>query len=322
MKKIISLILCAAVCFGVLCSCSTSEKIVLTVGEAQVDGEVFAYFFSEVYSERESSGADLLAIDEMIELAVDRCCEYVAATTLFGTLQLPFSADSKKNVATKTEDEWMLYGGYYTDAGVSKQTVSKIIEAEEYRTQLLLHYFGEGSEYEVSEDEIEYYFDRTYVAFKVVNGYFTTTDENGDTVALPEADIAAIREDFAKKCLRLETGSSFADINDGNDVDATFSAVSNAAFPEGFLARVSELAYDTPTVIETDENIFLVVRVDAKKGADNYYSTYRTKYIEDLRGEMLTDMLIASGEEYGVVQNGGNLEKIADDVISARNKRK
>ena len=53
MKKIISLILCATVCFGVLCSCSTSKKTVLTVGQAQVDSEVFAYFFSEVYSELE-----------------------------------------------------------------------------------------------------------------------------------------------------------------------------------------------------------------------------------------------------------------------------
>lgn len=322
MKKIISLILCVAVCLGVLCSCSTSKKTVLTVGEAQVDSEVFAYFFGEVYGEWERNGGDLLATDEMIVQAVDKCFEYVAATTLFKTLQLPLSADSKKNIAVKTEDEWMLYGDYYTDAGISKQTVSKITEAAEYRTQLLLYYFGEGSEYEVSEEEIEYYFDRTYVAFKALNGYFTTTDENGDAVALPEADKLAIREDFAKKRTRLESGEGFADINDGNDVDSTFSAVSNAAFPEGFLAKVSELAYDTPAVIETEENIFLVVRVDAKKGSDNYYKTYRTKYIEALRGEMLTEMLVASGEEYGVEQENGRLEGIADDVISARNKRK
>ena len=322
MKKIISLILCAAVCFGVLCSCSSTEKTVLTVGEAQINGEVFAYYFNEVYSEWERNGGDLLAIDEMVAQTVDRCCEYVAASTIIRTLQLPLSVDSKKSIAEKTEDVWMLYGGFYTDAGISKQTVSKITEAEEYRTQLLLYYFGDGSEYEVSEEEIEYYFDCTYVAFKAVNGYFTTTDENGDTVALPESDILAIKADFEKKRARLESGASFADVNDGNDVDATFSAVSNTAFHEGFLAKVSALTYDTPAVIETDENIFLVVRVDAKKGSDNYYKTYRTKYIEALRGEMLTDMLVASGEEYGVEQDGGRLEKIADDVILARNKRK
>ena len=36
--------------------------------------------------------------------------------------------------------------------GLSEAAVAKIFEAMEYRTQLLLYYFGEGSEYEVTED--------------------------------------------------------------------------------------------------------------------------------------------------------------------------
>lgn len=322
MKKIVSLILCVAVCFGVLCSCSAKKQTVLKIGQAEVDSEVFAYFFSEVYSLTESSGGDLLATDELIAATVDKCCEYVASTTLFNSLQLALSADSKKNIANEAEEEWMLYGDYYTDTGISKQTVVKIFEAREYRAQLLLYYFGEGSEYEVSEDEIEYYFDRTYVAFKAINGYFTTTDENGESVVLPDGDILALKSSFEDKRKKLESGMSFADINDGNDVDSTFIAVSNSAYPEGFLAQVAELDYDKPTVIETDEYIFLVVRVDAKSGSDNYYRTYRTKYIEALRGEMLTEMLVATGEEYGFETQDGKLENIADDVVSARNSRK
>ena len=322
MKRIIGIILCAALCFGTLCSCSANKKTVLTVGEAEIDSEIFAYFFSEAYSFAESNGGDLLAKDELMAQAVNKCLEYVASTTLFGTLQLSLSVDSKKNIASSVEDEWMLYGSYYTDAGISKQTVSKIIEAKEYRTQLLLYYFGEGSEYEVKEDEIEYYFDRTYVAFKAINGYFTTTDENGGTVPLPDAEIIALKDTFNKKRSQLEAGMSFAEINDGNDVEPTFIAVSNSAYPEGFLAQIAELEYDKPTVIETDEYIFLVVRMDAKEGSNNYYSTYRTKYVEDLRGEMLTDMLVATGEEYGVTQEDARIKSVAKDVISARNDRK
>lgn len=322
MKKVISLILCAAVCLGVLCSCSASKKTVLTIGEAQVDSEVFSYFFSQVYSAVESSGGNLLAKDEMVAQAVNKCCEYVAATTQFNSLQLALDTDAKKRIATSTEDEWMLYGGYYSDIGISKQTVAKIYEVNEYRTQLLLYYFGEGSEYEVTEDEIEYYFDQTYVEFKAINGYFTTIDENGESVPLFEDEIAAIRADFEDKRSKLEAGESFADINDGVDVESTYIAVSNSAYPEGFLAQVAQLEYDKPAVIETDEYIFLVVRSDAKKGDDNYYNTYRTKYIEDLRGEMLTDMLVASGEEYGVTKTDEALTDVAEDIISARNKRK
>ncbi len=322
MKKVISLILCVAVCFGVLSSCSASKKAVLTVGEAQVDSEVFAYFFSEVYSAAERNEGEMPSTQDLVTQAVNKCYEYVAATTQFNSLQLALSTDSKKNIATVTEEEWRLYGGYYTDIGISKQTVTKIHEAMEYRTQLLLHYFGEGSEYEVSEEEIERYFDRTYVAFKAINGYFTTVDENGESIPLSEEEISILKADFENKRSKLASGESFADVNGGVDVESTFIAVSNAAYPEGILTQISEMDYDEPTVIETDEYIFLVVRVDAKDGADNYYSTYRTRYIEDLRGSMLTDMLVASGEEYGVEKHDSKLEKIADNVISARKDRK
>ncbi len=322
MKKYISLILCTAICLGVLCSCSANKQMVISIGQAEVNSEIFAYFFSDVYSKTESSGGDLMATDELTAEAVDRCREYVAATTLFNKLQLSLSADSKMSISTSTEAEWKLYGSYYTDAGISKQTVAKVIEAEEYRKQLLLYYFGEGSEYEVLEDEIEYYFDRTYVAFKAINGYFTTTDENGDTVPLSDAEIIALKASFEEKCNRLNAGAEFSEVNDGNDVDSTFIAVSNSAYPKGFLEKVAELEYDTPTIIETDEYIFLVERLDAKKGADNYYATYRTNYIEALRGEMLTDMLVATGEEYDTDLNEGRIKKTVKNVISVRNDRK
>ena len=139
---------------------------------------------------------------------------------------------------------------------------------------------------------------------------------------LPDAEIIALKDTFNKKRSQLEAGMSFAEINDGNDVESTFIAVSNSAYPEGFLAQVAELEYDKPTVIEMDEYIFLVVRMDAKDGSDNYYRTYRSKYIEDLRGEMLTDMLVATGEEYSVEHETSRMKSVAKDVISARNDRK
>jgi hypothetical protein len=295
---------------------------VLTVGQAEVDNEIFAYFYSEVYTLTESTDGDVNATDVLINQAVDKCLEYVASITLFDKLQLTLTADEKKNIANSVEEEWKMYGSYYTKAGISKQTVSKVAEAKEYRTRLLLYYFGEGSEYEATEAEIELYFDQNYVEFKAINGYFTTVDENGETVPISEEEKTALREDFENKRKQLEEGITFAEINDGNEVESTFIAVSNTAYPDGFLASVAELEYDVPTVIETEEYIFLVVRSDAKKGDDNYYRTYRTKYIEDLRGEMLTDMLVASAEDYSMTKNDSDLIDAAEDIISARNKRK
>ena len=322
MKKFIGIILCTALCLGTLCSCSSKKEAVLTVGEAEISSEVFAYFYSEAYTLAESTGGDVNATDDLIDQAVNKCLEYVASTTLFGQLQLVLTTEIKKNIAVSVEEEWKLYGNYYTKAGISKQTVTKIAEARECRTQLLLYYFGESSEYEATEAEIEQYFDQNYVEFKAINGYFTTVDENGTAIPLSEEEKTALREEFENKRKQLEEGMTIAEINDGNDVESTFIAVSNSAYPEGFLASVAALEYDTPAVIETQENIFLVVRSDAKKGADSYYRTYRAKYIEDLRGGDLTDMLVATSEEYSISREDDELKAIAEDVADARKTEK
>ncbi len=322
MKKIIAIILCAVLCLCTLCACSPKKETVMVIGEAEIGSEVFAYFYSEVYTLAESSGGNVNATDELIDQAVNKCLEYVATTTLFGKLQLSLTAEIKRNIADSVEEEWKLYGSYYTKAGISKQTVTKIVEARECRTQLLLYYFGEGSEYEATESEIELYFDQNYVEFKAINGYFTTVDENGETVPISEEEKTALREDFENKRKQLEEGITLTEINDGNEVESTFIAVSNSAYPEGFLASVAALEFDVPAVIETTENIFLVVRSDAKKDDDGYYRTYRTKYIEDLRGGDLTDMLIATGEEYEITREDDKMKEIAENVLDARKPQK
>lgn len=323
MKKAVCVLLCLAGCIA-LCSCSLigGKKTAMTVAQAEIDNEVFAYWFDAAYAQAERDGGDLMDTKAIIESAKQKCLEYTASVTLFESIQLSLSASEKKAVSDNAENRWLLYGNYYTDAGISKQTVAKICLAEQYRTALLLYYFGTGSEYEVSESEIEHYFEQTYVAFRAINGYFTTTDEQGNTVRISDAEALELRQSFENKRKRMAEGESLAEVNDGVEVDSSFAAVESTAYPEGFLKKVSELEYDKPTVIETQDYIFLVIRLNAKTGDDNYYKNYRTRYIEALRGDMLTDMLIATGEEYGTVSNDKVIQRSAQAVLDARNSRK
>ena len=322
MKRIICVVLCLLLSAAVLTGCSAEGKTVLTIGQAEVDSGIFAYYFDGVYAATEAVGGDLLDTGAIVDAAVDKCCEYVGAVTLFSQLNLRLSVDDKKAIADDTEDIWTLYSEYYTAAGISKQTVHKIKQAEYMRKSLLLYYFGEGSEYEVSEEEIEYYFDLTYVEFYAVNGYFTTVDENGNTVGLTEQAKEELRAEFESKRQKVKNGAELSEVNGGNAVEPNFVAVSSTAYPEDFLTKVAGLEYDDPAVIETTEYIFLVVRADAKEGENSSYSSYRTSYIEALRGEMLTDRLVQTGKDYGVERENSRLDRIADSVVDARNERK
>lgn len=321
-KRLLLIMMCLGLVLSAFSGCAGRKTTVLTVGEAEVNSEIFAYFFNKAYSAVEAEGGNLLDRGAITDDAIERCGEYVSSITLFEQMNLSLNADEKLEISQNVEEEWHLYGGYYESAGISKQTVAKIERANAMRTALLLYYFGEGSEYEVGEDEIEYYFDQTYVQFQAINGYLTTTNEQGETIRLSEEEAAALRADFESKKQKLESGVTLRELNDGVEVDPTFAAVSNQAYPDGFLEQVAKLEENKPAIIEVEDYIFLVIRQDAKEGEENYYNSYRTDYIEALRGEMLTDMLVATMEDYEIIRNEQQLEKAADRLIDARNERK
>lgn len=317
MKRFLSIFLCLAVAAAALAGCTQEKRTVMTVGAAEIDNEVFTYFFDRVYSQAEQEGGDLDDTAALIDAACTECSGYVGTVTQYERFDFALTPEEKLEIATETEEEWMFYGEYYSSIGISKQTVTKINTAEVMRTSLLFYYFGEGSEYAVNEEEIEFYFDQAYVEFKALNGYLTTFDEEGNSVPLSEAQAEAVRTEFETKRQKLASGTSMAELNNGTDVESTFVAVSNTAYPDGFLEKVAALEYDTPTIIETDGYIFLVTRLDAK--TDSNYENYRTSYIETLRGETLTDLLVSTAQDYGVSREEGRLSDAAKTVIDRRN---
>ncbi|MBQ9552595.1 MAG: hypothetical protein IJU96_07500 [Clostridia bacterium] len=320
MKKWLSAALLLVLLLSVLAGCSAvpRKKTALTIGKAEIDNEVFAYYFDAAYSEAQKSGADLNDTAALTERAVDLCCGYVATTTQYEQMSMKLDAESRKAISENSEECWRLYGGHYTKAGVTKQTIGKIEAVAQYRTALLLYYFGEGSEYEVTEEEIEYYFDQNYVEFEAIVGYLTTQDENGETIPLTEQEADELRSSFLNKRDRMKNGSTLAQVNEDIEVSPTFVSVNNSAYPEGFLKQVSSLPYNEPTLMETEEYLFLVVRLDAKKGDVNNYTNYRTRYIDALRGETLDEMLIETAKEYPIERRDRVIEKAAEKVLDAR----
>ena len=320
MKKtlaaVLLLTLLLSVCSG--CAAAPRKKTALTVGKAEIDNEVFAYFFDAACSETEKAGAALSDKNALIERAVDLCCSYVEATTEYEQMAMKLDAESRKAISENSEECWRLYGGYYTRIGVTKPTIGKIEAAAQYRTALLLYYFGEGSEYEVTEEEIEGYFDQNYVEFEAIVGYLTTQDENGETVPLTEQEANDLRAQFTGKRDRMKSGDSLTQVNDGIEVSPTYVSVNNSAYPEGFLKTVASLPYNEPTLIEADEYLFLVVRLDAKKGDASNYAHYRTRYIDALRGETLDEMLLTTAKDYPIDRRARVIEKAAEKVLDAR----
>ena len=102
------------------------------------------------------------------------------------------STANKATVSEKVNAYWGIYGEYYTSIGISKETLTKIFTADAYRNQLLVHFYGEGGEEEISTATMYAYFKMHYIVFQAINGYFTYMDDNGNTVVHTPNEIEEI----------------------------------------------------------------------------------------------------------------------------------
>lgn len=301
---------------------SEKDETALSVGAFNVDREIFSYFYSEALSYVERNSEDLLDTEHITQLAVDGCCRYAAASVLFDKFGLKQDTASLKAIAADTEEKWHLYSSYYIDCGISKQTIAEICRFERCRLALLTYFFDNDGENALSESEIRKYFDSHYVAFKSITGRLTDVSQTGEESKVSDKTKLSLRNDLDRLKEEIEEGKTIDEVNDNTEIAVTFSAIDDPMYPNGFLAEIAKLKYGAPAVIETDDSIFLVVRINAKSDENNYYSTYRTELIDKMRGSVLDDNLLKATEEYNIERHNDVIQEAAGLVIQARNIRK
>ena len=211
-KSFIAVLLCLAAVFCTA-GCSASKKSALNISGAQIDYETFLYYFDQVHAfpEKYELAADATN-EQMIDAAIELCCEYVAVNTKLSEYGLTLSASEKRSASNNLEDLWHVFSGYYEKLGVSKQTLMKIETADTSRNRLFYYIYDEGGEKAVSEDDIKKYYNENYISFRAITGYLTTTDANGDTVVMTADQKAAMNKEFIELSTRLGNGQTMNEI--------------------------------------------------------------------------------------------------------------
>lgn len=90
-KSFIAVLLCLAAVFCTA-GCSASKKSALNISGAQIDYETFLYYFDQVHAfpEKYELAADATN-EQMIDAAIELCCEYVAVNTKLSEYGLTLS---------------------------------------------------------------------------------------------------------------------------------------------------------------------------------------------------------------------------------------
>ena len=305
-KSFVAVLLCLAAVFCTA-GCSASKKSALNISGAQIDYETFLYYFDQVHAfpEKYELAADATN-EQMIDAAIELCCEYVAVNTKLSEYGLTLSASEKRSASNNLEDLWHVFSGYYEKLGVSKQTLMKIETADTSRNRLFYYIYDEGGEKAVSEDD-------------------TTTDANCDTVVMTADQKAAMNKEFIELSTRLGNGQTMNEIVELYSKKHPDSTVSDQlqfikkgtdSYPEGFFEKVQQLSVGSNTVLIMDNYIFLILRENPSEDeAKQYYDRYRDDCLKSLRGDEFKTIVEGYASELSVERNDRVINKAVKEVL-------
>lgn len=204
------------------------------------------------------------AFDEYLsDYALTATKEYAAVVDKFNELGLTLSDEDIKSINDSISSTWDSQGEFYESEGISKESVKLALKGSKMREELFDHYYAEGGEEAVSDDEMVKYLDDNYLRYKSISFAKTkastdssssATDSSTDSADAANEEAKAKRDEFLEKA----QGVSFDDfdriIDEYNDYVASKKASdsSSAADSDSSASDSSTASDDTSSVSDID----------------------------------------------------------------------
>ena len=309
-----------------LCSCtlpwqSNEPQTVVTVSEAQIGADLYTYYLSQILHDPKAYGLTDPERSEAEQKAVELCTQGVAVNTLFAEQGLRLTPEYKTRIAENVSVKWSLYQNYYEEVGVRKQTLTAYETTAAKRELLIANKYGKGGSAEVSQIELDANYAVNYVTFQSINGYLTRTGADGQSERLPQNEITAIENRFKQMCDDIRTGTSIETVSKENESAAGILSGeaqtvtinrTTSNYPPEFFTRVQQMEIGAPRVIETEDYIFLVVKLAPK--SDENLEAHRFACLLDMCAEPFGKELAARIAGYKVQKNTAALGEIYTQV--------
>ncbi len=297
----LALAICCFICVFAFSSCSVLEKdAALTINNTKIGNDVFTYFLDLATVELGTNASYETLVNEAATLAGT----YYKTNSLFHTYKLSLSTAQKAEVSEKVNAVWGIYGNYYTNIGVSKETLTKVYTADAYRDALLIHYYGEGGIEEIPLSRIYANFKSNYIVFQAITGYFTETDTAGNTIRLNKNDTETLVLKFQNMSAMVNAGEQTmeeaADYLTESGYPGSVQTVvlhkdDKSSYPDGFFAKVQSIDSRYAAIIASNDYIFLVLKGEADVNS-SFFTDKKTEIIKNLVGDSIDTTIEAAYE--------------------------
>ena len=295
MKRIIAFLLITVFAFGLVsCSDKLPEGVVVAYGDVEVDE---GFFYSEVSAYKSSYLYNVAGLDadSPVVWAGDSEEEGVTVGEAIIRLALEESAAmawavdwAKKNGIELTDDDYSLieqdlalleeqcggreeYIKFIEEHGFTEEEMKKNAEFSLYYDKAMQSLTSKGGKYEISEEEINEYFEENYVAVKhVYVNNVAELGEDGETYVQISAETLEEKEQKAETIEKA--------LENGDDFDILYSMSDDgmiSPYPDGMVITYGDVAS-----IDYEEACFDLEIGEWKRVDIPYYGIYFIKRVE------------------------------------------
>ncbi|MBR5442455.1 MAG: hypothetical protein IKV44_05835 [Clostridia bacterium] len=282
----LALVLCTLASVTLLSGCSAVvQKSTVTVNNVAISEDVFIYFLDEA-TVRLGIASDYTELEKVTMELVNR---YFKTNSLARSEGIALNTAQKAEVSEKVNSTWVMYGDYYKNIGITRETLTKVFTAEKYREALMIKFYGKGGIQEISETRLYAHFNVNYTVFQAITGYLTTTDGAGNKSAISKGEAETLILKFQNILNMVNSGEQtmeqaveyLASTGVQSAVQTVVLHKDDTSYPEGFFKKIQSLQPRNATIISTNEYLFLVVR-----GETNMQS----QFFEQMKAEMIMDI--------------------------------
>lgn len=274
-KKITAALTAALLCTASLTACSDTSYV-MTVGDSKINAGIYIYneltemsyqmtmmyYQNGIKKDYFDQKVDGKAFDEYLsDYALTATKEYAAVVDKFNELGLTLSDEDIKSINDSISSTWDSQGEFYESEGISKESVKLALKGSKMREELFDHYYAEGGEEAVSDDEMVKYLDDNYLRYKSISFAKTTastdssssaTDSSTDSADAANEEAKAKRDEFLEKAQGVSFDDFDSIIDEYNDYVASKKSSSAADSDSSSAADSSTASDDTSSVSDID----------------------------------------------------------------------
>lgn len=316
LKKAAALVLAVVMCLSFAGCYSENKTWAAKQGDDVLPIGSYIYYLNSAYSEameKVDTETDVLSTTVEGESAESwiraRALEYVNSyyfiNNKFEELGLEYTDEDASTAEYNSDYMWTYYRTTMEEIGIAKESFHKAYAEYNAKYQKVLNaIYGEGGEKEISQEEMKAHFMENYLPYEYFYVPLTTTDEEGNSVNMTDAQKNETMDKLNDLAKRVEDGKITLEEAAGEYAEETGGSAENSNYYDYSSIKAEDISSENirTALQQAKENEVLVL--DNAENANGCYVVRKhvaeEKFTALLENETQKDSLILDmkGDEF------------------------